>query len=344
MRPMTTVPEAPLPAPSAPSRPTLVVGGDPRHGVVRLARDLAAEIEALSGVGSAREDPPAQGAAHVHFTDRLWGSSPEAAGGRIRELGARLALTVTLHDVPQRSDGEPVMRRRIACYRAVVGAARGVVCNSVHEVRLLRECGALGRDAPDPEVIPLPVVRPLAAGRARPAPRPEIAVLGHIYPGKGHAQAILAAAELAATGPRLSVTALGGPASGHAGEVRELTALAARHDVTFEATGWLSDGDLTERCREAGVGLAAHTHVSASASILSWIAAGRRPLVADSRYAREIASLRPRTLNRYRPTDLPTAVAAALADPASTWQDDEADTRPHLKDAARAYLAWWNGR
>ena len=73
----------------------------------------------------------------------------------------------------------------------------------------------------------------------------------------------------------------------------------------------------------------------------AWIAAGRRPLVPDSRASRELAELRPGTLTLVADGDLPTAVARAFDDPDSTWLAPSAVTRPDLADTAEAYLRWW---
>jgi glycosyltransferase involved in cell wall biosynthesis len=314
--------------------PALIVDGDPRHGVVRYARALAGAVTARAGEGRAPD------AVHLHFTDRLWGESPAAAARRVIEVAAGRRLTVTLHDVPQASDGPGGLARRIDGYRTVVAAAAGIVCNSHHEAALLRETGVLAGGEPAPAVIPLPVV-PVADGppaTAPPADDPEVALLGYVYPGKGHVEAILAAAALPEPP---AIRALGGPAPGHEGDLDALAALAARHGVAFRASGWLTDAELREACAIAAVPLAAHSHLSASASINDWIAAGRCPLVADSRYAREIDDLRPGTIRRYRPDGLAAALATALAAPATTWLAAGTPTRPHLPDVAAGYLDWW---
>ena len=92
------------------------------------------------------------------------------------------------------------------------------------------------------------------------------------------------------------------------------------------------------------VPLAAHRHISASGSIGSWVAAGRRPLVADSRYAQELEQLRPGTITRYDPARLGTAIAAVLTGRVPTWLEPGTPTEPHLGDTARAYLRWWSRR
>ena len=324
-------------------RPLHLIGGDPRHGVVRYARQLAHSCGALVA-----DAPPAPGAAiapgpvHVHFTDRIWADSPEAAAARIETLAAHDPLTVTLHDLPQSSDGPRNLARRADCYRRVAAVSRGIVCNSHHEAALLGDVlgERAGRSA---TVIPLPVM-PGAGARApgRPPARSEVALLGFIYPGKGHLDAIEAVATLRTAGDDApTVVALGTTASGHDGDADRLRVRADALGVRFSVAGYLDDAALTARCRAAAVPLAAHRHISASGSIGTWITAGRRPLVADSRYAREIDALRPGTVRRYPAEDLAGAITRALADPDSTWLADDAVLAPDLQDVSDAYVDWW---
>jgi len=336
--------------PERPGPPALVVTPDPQHGVTVLARRIAEAVAARTGRDPAVATdaltgprPPAR--AHLHFTDRLWASSPEAAAERIVDLAARVPLTVTLHDLPQPSDGERNLPRRSACYRAVVEAVRGVVVNSEHEAALLAEHTVAGHA---PTVVPLPV-DPEPAPEVRPEPDGTAAVIGFVYPGKGHAELVEAVAALRGRDPhgpggRLGVVALGRPSSGHEAETDALVAAAAARGVDLAVTGYLSDAVLLDRCRRASVPVAAHRHVSASGSMATWIAAGRRPLVPDARYSREMAALRPGTLTLFDgddPEALAEAVARAAADPASTWLGPDAVTAPGLAEVADAYLAWW---
>ncbi|MBC7724715.1 MAG: hypothetical protein H7146_08205 [Burkholderiaceae bacterium] len=108
-------------------------------------------------------------------------------------------------------------------------------------------------------------------------------------------------------------------------------------------TGFLADAELERRARLAAVPVAAHRHVSASGSIGSWISAGRRPLVAASRYVDEMARLRPGTMTVYPEGGLAEAIRVALADPASTWLAPGAHAGPDLNDVAASYLGWWRG-
>jgi hypothetical protein len=316
--------------------PALAVTADERHGVTVAARELARAVETTTGVRLEAaaatllgDDPPPR--AHLHFTDRLWAGSPEEAAALVERIATRTALTVTLHDVPQASDGPRNLPRRIGCYSRVAAAARGVVVNSRHEAAHLAEAGieprALG-------VVPLPV-SPAAPAAVLPAYGSDVAVLGFFYPGKGHAEVV------GAVGAGTRVTVLGGPSAGHEGDLRDFTADAKSRGVTVEVTGFVPGDQLIGRCRAAGVPVVAHRHFSASGSLATWIAAGRRPLAAEGRYTREMASLRPGTVRLVPPGGLAEAIAEALADPATTWLAPDAVTRPHPGDTAAAYLRWW---
>ena len=118
--------------------------------------------------------------------------------------------------------------------------------------------------------------------------------------------------------------------AGHANTAEQLRAYAHRRGVPFSITGYLTESAMLSRIRQVLVPVAAHRHLSASGSIGSWLAGGRRPLVADSSYAREIEQLRPGTVQRYQPNQLAAAIARALADPhvdmAGVWH--RAGARP----------------
>ena len=320
--------------------PALVVTADERHGVTIAARDLAGAVEAATGfplrVAAAAllgAHPPER--AHLHFTDRLWAGSPAAAAELVEKIAGRTTLTVTLHDVPQASDGPANRPRRTDCYARVAEVARGVVVNSRHEAAHLAEAGITPRVL---EIVPLPVAPAPPGPRPRPGP-PDVAVLGFFYPGKGHAEVVYAIAAGTTTRPRLTV--LGAPSPGHEADLRAFTEQAAARGVEVDVTGFVPDRELVRRCRAVAVPVAAHRHFSASGSVATWVAAGRRPLVVDGRYAREMAALRPATLRLFAPDRLTEAVADALADPASTWLGPDAVTRPHPDDTAAAYLRWW---
>lgn len=332
---------------------TIVLGvhTERQHGVADYARALAerlvetgADVELRDVVEA--EDPASDDAdrlrrlqrrhLHVHFTDRLWGSTSTEAADRIEALAARWTVTVTLHDLPQPSDGHAFAARTTA-YGRVVRAASGVVVNSEHELSLADE--HLGAVTTPLTVIPLPV--DIAAPGGTPegwVPEPAAAVLGFVYPGKGHAEVIDA---VAASARALDVVALGRASDGHEADLAALEQRAREAGHSFSATGFLPQPELVRRCRLVAVPVIAHQHYSASGSLATWIAAGRRPLVVDSRYAREMDALRPGTLRLVAADGLPAAIGAALDDPASTWLGADAVTRPDSDDAVAAYAAWW---
>lgn len=316
----------------------LVHLGDAEHGVDHLARTVAASAAVrASGARLALPHEVVAGErAHVHYTDRLWGATPEASADAIEALAARATLTVTLHDLPQPSDGARSMARRVDAYRRVVRCATAVVCTSAYERDLLAD--VVGADAAAACVlVPLPCERAPGASDAEP-PRREIGVLGFFYPGKGHAEAVAASAALAEP---LPVVAIGRAAPGHEADLAALVAHARGVGVDCTSTGFLAEEALVARMRQTLVPVVAHRHVSASGSLASWIGAGRRPIVVRNAYFEEMAALRPGTTWLVDDDELPCAIALAAADPARTHLAATASVRPDLDDVAAAYLALW---
>jgi hypothetical protein len=320
--------------------PRLVVHEDEQHGVAAYARDVADAVADAGSPGlavlrSSVDALPAGTPLHLQFTDRLWAGSPEDAAESVRRLGAQHPLSVTLHDVPQESDGPRNLPRRIACYQLVAQTATGIVCNSGHEAALLRELGVTTAPV---EVIPLPVdlVDGNAPARAVRENDGSVGVLGFFYPGKGHAEALRAAIDSGIG----TLTVLGRASDGHAADLEAFVGEAAASGVEVEVTGYLDDGELLARCRRVGVPVVAHRHVSASGSLGTWIAAGRRPVATANRYIDEMAVLRPGTVTVAQPDALAAAVAEAARENASTWLD--AASVPHgRRDVAAAHLDWW---
>lgn len=344
--------------------PRLLMVGPQHHGVVQYAIDVAdAVVAADPRADRVYASTPADAVhlldgvdrAHVHVTDRLFGRSPEEAADAVERLADVTSLTVTLHDVPQTSDGR-MLERRIAAYARFIAAAHATVVNSRHEQALAEEFLGVS-PATVPHAIPLGSrvgAAVVTADDASPpgATRPlTVLIAGFIYPGKGHSSAIQAAAraaeELRATGHPVAdvvVRAIGAPSAGHEDDVLDLEAEARALTVSFEVTGYLDDEAFAAQISRPGIPLAAHGHVSASRSMLDWVEAGRRPLVVDSRYAAEMEQLRPETMVRYDPSTLHTELAAAWLDPSRTRLPAGRDLRPSLPDSASAYLDWWGGR
>lgn len=334
--------------------PLLVQIGSHRHGVTEYAQLLADQVGQLLGrdlshhqeIGSKVEAVPGAGPVHVHVTDRLFGRGPESAAIWIEELAARRPVTVTLHDLPQRSDG-PMLARRTAAYRRIVAAARGTVCNSVHETQLLAEQGTAPTRAFS--VIPLPVAAPTVVRPTGDGPEPVAALLGYVYPGKGHAEVLDAVARLNLGGragaadaqPPLGVLAIGAMAHGHEPDLATLQQRATTRGTAFSVTGYLSTPEMMDRCRRVAVPIAAHQHVSASGSVNTWLTAGRRPLVPDTRYFREMAELRPGTLHLFRPERLDEALQRCRRQPEITWLGSAGKSGDGPREVAARYLQWW---
>lgn len=324
----------------------LVVGAG-EHGVVRFAEDVIADAADPVVRASSVDDLigdwwlPLLGCAvvHVHYTDRLFGPRCEDAAARFAALAAALhdraqvAVCVTLHDLPQRGDGAVLARRRAGCYRVVVHSVDAVVVSSEHEAALL---AALGAPARPVTVIPLPVDPAVAVTPGR--TDGQISVLGFVHPGKGHRAALQAMATLPAA---VGMTVLGRAADGHEDLLAELAYQATAGGRRLQVTGYLPGADLAVRLQAAGVPLAPNEAVSASASINTWLSAGRRPLVPCGPYAAELQRRLPGTLCTYRPEALTAALRTALRDPASTWLPPGVRLGPSRTEVALAYSDVW---
>jgi glycosyltransferase involved in cell wall biosynthesis len=309
-----------------------LIVGPAEHGVVVFATDLAAAVGGPIVTGSGH-DPHSVDLVHLQFTDALYGRNcAEAAAAFVALAGQQPGpVTVTLHDLPDPDDEPGRYQRRSAAYRAVVAAVDGVAVSSRHEARLLaRLGGGVAR------VIPLPVARgtELPAPPSAPRGRPEIGVLGFVHPSKGLAEAL---AELRDLGQGIDFTAIGRPADGHETLVSGLRAAADAAGHTWHLTGFVADAELPTRLRRVAVPLAPARLISASASVNTWLANGRRPLVLEGPYTREIAQRRPGAIRLYRDGTLAEAVRAALADPGSTWLRPGQDIGPGHDETAVAY-------
>ena len=328
--------------------------GPAGNGISMLARGLAAAA-VEQGFGGTVVDEPDAGrlpalvrrlpvgvrVLHLHVSDWLFadaGADPDTALAALdRELaGRRIELAITLHDVPQGSDGPRLVRRRAATYRRWSARAAQVLVSSDHERALLREVvgGPAGRAA----VVPLPI-DPLPGGGgpgSAPTENPVVAVFGFLYPGKGHRELIEA---LTGVRPGLTVLAVGRPSPRHPELPADLTRLAADRGIRFQVTGFVPDRELAGRLRAPVVPVAPQTRISASASINAWIGAGRRPLVADGRYARELAERLPGALRIYAEGDLGRQVRLAIREPSRTWVPAGVPIGPTTRTVAATYLA-----
>ncbi|MCM3516611.1 hypothetical protein [Nocardioides sp. P86] len=349
--------------------PLHLVHDDARHGVALYARQVAEALGAPVLVGTpadavAEARRTGAGSVHVHWTDRLFGDSSAKSAAAVVALAAQVPTTLTLHDVPQPWAGED----RAAAYAEVVRGVRTWAVNSHHEADLLAGVldrvpgppapGALRSTVVHLPVVPLDPVDPADAAEAAdaadatepgdgvvpqaPAGRVRLALLGFVYPDKGHRELVRAASALAEEGHDVEVVALGAPVAGHDDLLDELAARARTGGVGWRVTGYLGDADLAAWMRAVDVPVTGHRHVSASGSMNSWLAAGRRPLALDGPYVREVDALRPGGFRLYDDDSLVDELRAALADPSRTHAAAD-DLRPLLSDTARAYAAWWAG-
>ena len=343
--------------------------GPADHGITRVARQIAGAAAELGFGGTVVHEPdpaclgvlvdrlpPGVRLVHLHVNDWLFADGRTGADERIAALADRLrrrgvVLTVTLHDLPQVSDGPELYRRRANSYHAIVRQTGGVVVSSEHERALLAEALQHGVDervvcraaAPDAHVIPLPV------DSAPPDPRPRsradiastIGIFGYLYPGKGHREVL---EELAGMRPAVTVLAIGQPSARHTELLPELRVVADNGGIGFRCTGWVADADVLQQLRDVLVPLAPHTHISASGSINSWIAAGRRPLVPAGRYVDELDRRLPGSVRVYQQGELRGAVERALAEPESTWLPMGFRAGPTTPEVASDYLAWLRRR
>ena len=332
-----------LPGPPSTAVRYLAVGPE-RHGVTRLALarpPVGARVPVGAGPVPAPADPA--GVTHLHVTDHLLGDSPAGAARRFAALAAQGPCTVTLHDLPQPSDGDGRFERRADGYRAIVHEAAGVVVSSEHERDLLHRCGIRPARL---AVIPLPLDEAPSAAPPPPGPRRahgprEIGMLGYVYPGKGHDEALGVLHHLP---PDVGLTVLGTPSPGHQHLVDELHASAAASGRRLRVSGWLPDEDLAAAARTVDVPVAWHRHISASGSIGSWLAAGRRPVVPVHPWTVELERRCPGAL--LLADDLSTAVRACLDDPAQTWLAPGTRLGPTAPEVAARYddlLSAWAG-
>ncbi len=349
-----------------------VVVGPGEHGVVRHGEAVARACgDRLLRLAEPRPLTPAEvgdaGVLHVPWTDRLFGRRAEeslveflAVTGPWVDRG--LSLSVTLHDLPV---GDSALEeRRRAAYRGVVARAAGVVVSSWRELELAQELAVTARSV---RCIPLPVAPPEPpTGTARETPTgtvtepqpPErhsarvgdplaassdggpdggpaqVVVLGFVFPDRGYEHTI---AELP---PRVDLLALGRPSAGHDDLPDQLATLAARSGHRMRTTGFVPDADLAAALHAAGVPVAPNRRVAASGSIATWVGHGRRPLVPDSPYGRELATRWPGALRLYdadAPGALRREIERAVADPSTTWLPPGTRPGPDLAEVARDY-------
>lgn len=278
----------------------------------------------LSGTEPSGTEPRARAVLHVSFTDALFGPDADSAVEavlRLRLRGGRL-LSVGPHDVPQPEEGAQRFARRRAAFARLVRGADLVIAHSEHEAAALRELAGQGPDGgartavrtvPLPLEDPLPLDEPQSLQRPVTADDPAVVgVLGFVHPGKGIEDVI------DGVPPGTVVRAIGAAASGHDADARALRERAAARGVRFELTGYVPEPELAGQLAAVDVPVCPHLHVSASGSLNTWIAHGRRPLVVDGPYMREIDGRWPGAVLRRPREELAAAMDELLAEPQRT--------------------------
>jgi glycosyltransferase involved in cell wall biosynthesis len=295
------------------------VPGPAASGVARHALDVAellrgAGVEVVVTRDLARPAGPVD-VTCVPFADAVFGADIGSAADALVAWAATAPrpLVVVLHDVPGADEDPDRDARRLAGYRRVVAAADSVVVCSQREAVDLRSGTGV-----EPVLLPLPVVPPPPPG---PVPgwvdRPSVGVLGFVYPGKGHDEAL---SVVAALGGGARVVALGGVSPGHGALLDGLRARAASLGVELVVTGSLSAADLHAAALATTVPFAAYRTLGASGSLVSWLACGRRPVVASGPQAAELSARWPGSLHVAERAELPAVVGAALAGRLATWR------------------------
>ncbi|MCS7477648.1 hypothetical protein ACFFQW_26605 [Umezawaea endophytica] len=300
------------------------------HGVVRHARAIA-RLCAPHGVLDTDQAPDLT---HAHFTDALFGSTIEEAAQAYRRWaeGARRPLVLTVHDVPDPRGHSRRDRARCAGYAAVVDASDAVVVSAEHEAHKIAEL-----TGKTPYLIDLPLpLPPEPAPAASPAgASSSLVLLGYLYPGKGHEDAIDLAADVGRdrAGGAPAVIAAGTTSTGHHDLEDRLRRHAQRRRVPLVITGYLTDARFASMAATAGVPLVLNRDVSASGSLLSWLSCLRRPITWAGPYSTEIDHRHPGNLllgNDKR--ELVEHISRALEDPGTTrlprrprWQDTGAE-------------------
>jgi hypothetical protein len=119
------------------------------------------------------------------------------------------------------------------------------------------------------------------------------------------------------------VVAVGACSLGHDDLAGSLRRRAAAHGIELEITGAVRRDRLARHAATIAVPVVPSMRPAASASLMSWIGAGRRPLVAANEHTVEVAERLGGHLQLFDGTapSLARAAAAGLGDPGATWSD-----------------------
>ncbi len=255
---------------------------------------------------------------HVNLSDRLVADAAAHWHDLVDWVQRRgRLLAVTLHDLPQIAEGADRRRRRSIRFRDIAAVADVVLVSSESERMTARSLGIAAsvvahpifptRAGSTPDRTPLP-----------PDPTPTIVVAGFVHPGKGVAQLLESVGDVRGTAlDGWQLRLVGAATDQHAHEPKQLEHAARANGLDFHHTGPVSQSRWDREMVRATVAVCPHLHCSASGSILSWIAHGRRPLTAALPFSQELVSERPGAVTIvHDPGDwLGAIVTAATAEP-----------------------------
>ena len=162
-------------------------------------------------------------------------------------------------------------------------------------------------------------------------------MLGFVYPGKGHDDVLEAMALLAEPA---NFECIGRTSDGHEDLADHLQRRAVTAGVGMRLTGFVPDARLGEELAAIDVPVVPNRHPSASASLCTWVAHARRPLLRDGDYAREFSARWPGAVSTYAgddPQQLADRIRRAAGDPGTTWTHG-ATHGPTLAETARRHL------
>ena len=214
--------------------------GSPQHAITALSMAIASSaregtavhvVDPADLIPALRGLPSSVQLVHLHTNDWLLRAPGRDAADVLATAAADLArrgteLSVTLHDVPQRSS--PLYQARAQTYCRMIDVAKAVFVSSCHEEDLVSEFAesALVR------VIPLPVDRRAVPTRPPSENPPAVGILGYIYPGKGHREVL---DELSGSG--VEIRALGRPSDGQEYLADDLRDFARRRVCRWRGAG-----------------------------------------------------------------------------------------------------------
>lgn len=230
---------------------------------------------------------------HVHLADRMLENDRQRWNNLFRYVRSQgLPLVLTLHDVPQLEEGAERFNRRRMVTRTLAAAAVLVVVSSESEQQRCARMGIATSLVPHP-LFPVPV-GPAPTDAASQVSARTLVVAGFVHPGKGISEFLDRLGDVRGTAlDGWQLRLVGDAAFRHRAYVRHVERSARSVGLDFHHTGPVTTGRWRKEMLDASIPIAPHLHCSASGSILSWSAHGRRPVVSGHPFTRELVAQRP---------------------------------------------------